>query len=234
VPRPDPTVLTTQQLTAALSGVRDYTDGEIKVLVERLRAIDRASEILAEAMQGTINRDDLQRAIDRVDEVRNVRFDAIEQQMTEKFHSINVQFAERDTRQERESRDNKVAVDAAFAAQKEAAATQDSNNTKAIDKSEKGTAETISKLQDLTSTQDRALADRIDGGLRTLSDKIDDLKDSTIADLKTRLAAVEARRLGSSEHQSQSTQSQQSVYTALGVFVALIIGVVSIYLAVHK
>ena len=103
-----PTPTTDPILTLALGGVRDYVDGRMAVLDQRLNGIDKASEVLNES----INRvpTDLQQAIGRLQDLIN-----------EKFHSIEVQFAERDTRQERESRDNKVAVDAAFAAQKEAA-----------------------------------------------------------------------------------------------------------------
>jgi cation transport regulator ChaB len=80
----------------------------------------------------------------------------------EKFISVQTQFKERDTRQERESRDNKVAVDAAFAAQKEAAAKQDEANAKAIDKSERATAETIKTNQELSKSTTDALTKSLD------------------------------------------------------------------------
>jgi hypothetical protein len=242
VPNPDPTVLTTQQLNLALSGLRDYVHGEIKVLEERLRGIDVATDLLNESVNRVPT--DLQLSIGRMQDLVNEKFKSIAVQfidrdmrasgevartrdlIEEKFHSIEVQFAERDTRQERESRDNKIAVDAAFAAQKEAAATQDSNNTKAIDKSEKATAETISKLQDLTAAQALSLSAKIDEGLKTIADKIDDLKDGTIADLKSRLGQVEGNRGGQTEHsgqiQAQSAIRSQQLAAIAGIFLVLV------------
>jgi cation transport regulator ChaB len=155
-PIPDPTVLTTEALLRAVGSERDYVDGRIAVLEERLRAIDVATRLLNE----TVNRV----PTDVTKEVSHLR-----ELMDERFGSVIVQFRERDTRQEREARDNKVAVDAAFAAQKEAAAKQDESNAKAINKSEVSTGEII-----------RGLADKID-------------------DLKTRIGTVEATKQGGRE-----------------------------------
>lgn len=107
-PVPDPTTLTTEQLT---------------------RAIDSLKELLS----------------DRINALKDVVDERFKTHL-EMFESVQTQFKERDTRSERESKDNKVAVDAAFAAQKEAAAKQDESNAKAIDKSEKSTGETIKML----------------------------------------------------------------------------------------
>jgi len=98
----------------------------------------------------------------------------------EKFHSIDGQFRERDTRSERESRDNKVAVDAAFAAQKEAASEQNKSNTLAISKSEVATQETINKLSELFRTTTDALG-------------------ANISDLKDRVNRMESIRQGGTE-----------------------------------
>lgn len=69
--------------------------------------------------------------------------------MEEKFASVGNQFKERDTRSEREARDTKLAVDAAFAAQEKQAVAQNESNTLAINKSEGATTETIKTNQDL-------------------------------------------------------------------------------------
>lgn len=155
-PIPDPTVLTTEQLLRAVQAERDYVDGRLAVLQERFRAIDVATRLLNE----TVNRV----PTDVTKEVTHLR-----ELTDERFASVDVRFRERDTRQEREARDNKVAVDAAFAAQKEAAAKQDESNAKAINKSEVSTGEII-----------RGLADKID-------------------DLKTRIGTVEALKQGGRE-----------------------------------
>lgn len=89
----------------------------------------------------------------------------------EKFNTVSLQFAERDTRQEREARDNKLAVDAAFAAQEKQAVAQNDSNTLAINKSEQATAETINKLAELFKSTTDSLSDKIDA-LTTRLDKL--------------------------------------------------------------
>lgn len=81
--------------------------------------------------------------------------------MTEKFTSVDKQFTERDIRQERESRDNKIAVDAAIVAQKEAATAQDRANQKAIDKSELATAETMKAFDNLFRSTTDGIKERL-------------------------------------------------------------------------
>jgi cation transport regulator ChaB len=148
-PTPDPTILTTEALARGLTSERDYVDGQLDVLRERLRAIDVATRLLNE----TVN---------RTPTVIQLEIAHLRELSDEQFKSVQTQFKERDTRQERESRDNKVAVDAAFAAQKEAAAKQDEANAKAIDKSEKATAETIKTNQELSKSTTDALTKSLD------------------------------------------------------------------------
>jgi cation transport regulator ChaB len=201
VPVPDPTFLTTEALARGLASERDYVDGQLDVLRERLRGIDIATRLLNE----TVNRvpTDVQREVSHLRELDE-----------EKFSSVQKQFAERDTRSERESKDNKVAVDAAFAAQKEAAAKQDESNLKAIDKSEKATTETIKTLQDLFQTSVRALSDKID-------------------DLKERVGKIESTRQGAGEARTERRSEAGQIWLAVGVAVAAISVLVGIYLAKH-
>jgi hypothetical protein len=107
-PNPDPTLASNDAIERAAVAERDYVNGQLDVLRERLKGIDVATQLL----NSTVNRTptDIQKEILHLRELSD-----------EKFESVAIQFKERDTRQERESRDNKVAVDAAFAAQKEAA-----------------------------------------------------------------------------------------------------------------
>lgn len=51
--RPDPTVLTTQQMTRAVNAERDYVNGQLEVLRERLTGIDRATVVLNETVNRT-------------------------------------------------------------------------------------------------------------------------------------------------------------------------------------
>ncbi len=163
-PVPDPTVLTTEALMREVEQMHEWVMGLLAVRDERLRGIDRATELLA----ATVER--VPTAVQA--EVGNLR--AI---MVEKFDSVGTQFKERDVRQEREARDNKLAVDAAFEAQEKQAAAQNKSNAEAINKSELATAETINKLGDAGEARDLSLSDKID-------------------DLRARMGTVEASRLG--------------------------------------
>jgi hypothetical protein len=95
------------------------------------------------------------------------------------------------------SRDNKVAVDAAFAAQKEAASTQDQNNAKAIDKSERATAETIKTNQELSQTNIAALTKSLD-------------------ELKLSVSRIESVKVG-------VTENRAGIYAALAAAISLMI-----------
>jgi tetrahydromethanopterin S-methyltransferase subunit B len=178
-----------------LRAERDFAIGQIEVVTTRLNAMDEATSVLRESVTRVPTDVQLQ-----VGNLRDV--------MEERFNSIEKQFAERDVRSEREARDNKVAVDAAFAAQKEAAARQDESNAKAIDKSENATVETIRKLNDIVDALNKALSDKVD-------------------DLKARIGAVEASRIGAG-------LNNQQYQTWIGVvFGALLIGI-ALYAALHK
>jgi chromosome segregation ATPase len=196
-PRPDPTVLTTEQLTRGLISEREYVDGQISILRERLQAIDAATEL---RLGGII---DIPNQIDE-------KVNHLGELTTERFKSVQVQFEERDTRTEREARDNKLAVDAAFAAQEKQAVAQNESNTLAITKSEIATTETIKTLAELfRSTTD------------ALGDKVDDLKD--------RVGALESRRQGATEviQERQSvTGLQIAAFAAFMTFVLIVSSII--------
>jgi hypothetical protein len=196
VPIPDPTVATNDAVERAVNAERDYVDGQLGILRERLVGIDRATVVLNE----TVNRvpTALQEGLGHLQAV-----------MDERFHSIDKQFAERDTRSERESRDNKVAVDAAFAAQKEAAAKQDEANAKAIDKSERATAETIKTNYELAAAKTEALTKSLD-------------------EVKLQLASISAGKQGGRD-------TITSIYAFAGflLVVIVILGIIGAYVGTH-
>jgi hypothetical protein len=118
---------------------------------------------------------------------------------------VDRRFADGAAAREREQRDNKVAVDAAFAAQKEAAAKQDESNSKAIDKSEAATAETIATNAALFRSSIAAL-------------------EGQLADMKDRLIRAEGLRAGGKE-------SLAGIYALVGV-IATVLSIGGILLAV--
>jgi hypothetical protein len=175
-PRPDPTTLTTAAVDQATRVAKDYADARIAVLVERLDGIDRATKLLNDTVTRVPT--EVQREVAHLCGL-----------MEERFRSVATQFNERDLRAERESRDNKIAVDAAFAAQKEVAAKQDEAWTKATEKSEKATEKII---------------DGLDG-------KLDDLKD--------RVVAIESGRIGAKENKAGVYAAIAAAVALLGILV---------------
>jgi cation transport regulator ChaB len=163
-PVPDPTELTDRAIARLEKSMREWIESQLAIRDERLKGIDEATRLRL-------------KEIDGVPAAIHEQVSHLELLHEEKFRSISTQFAERDTRSENEKRDSKVAVDAAFAAQKEAAAKQDEGNQKSIDKSEKATAEKIDKLAELFDTW-----------VRAQGDKIEDLKER-LATTDTRLTA---------------------------------------------
>ena len=108
---------------------------------------------------------------------------------TERFKGLERRLLERDLRAATEKVDAKVAVDAAFAAAKEAAAKQDEANAKAIDKSERATAETIKTNQELTkSTTDNLTKD--------------------VDTLKTQVATILATGIGRTQQRGETTRTE--------------------------
>jgi chromosome segregation ATPase len=192
-------VLTTEQLIRSVQAERDYVDGQLDVIRERLRGIDTATRLLNETVNRTPT--DIQKEITHLRELSD-----------EKFHSVGTQFAERDTRQEREARDNKVAVDAAFAAQKEASSEQNKSNTLAINKSEVATGETINKLAELFKSTTDALA-------------------AQIADLKDRLTTIEQYRAGGVDNTNARRLDTAQLLSIIGTVILMVSVGVTILIA---
>lgn len=195
-PNPDPTDATLDAIDKTAKAERDYTDGKFAVVEQRLGGMDVAAKVLNETVTRTPT--DIQKEVGHLKGL-----------MLEKFKSIATQFKERDTRSERESRDNKVAVDAAFAAQKEAAAKQDESNQKAIDKSEKVTTDAINKLQDTFKTSNDALQ-------------------SQINDLKLAQGRIDATKTGATENRTEARDNRASTIAIISVGVMLILAVLTI------
>ena len=160
VPRPDPSDRTTQLVDAATAALRE-------IIEARLDAMDKATVLLDTQRAGEIKH--LQELHDEkftsIDRSLADRDKTIDQQFTDSYTGMTLRFSERDVRGERESRDNKIAVDAAFAAAKEAVAEQNKSSALAISKSEAATTKQID-----------AQAVATDSKFKATDDKIDDLK----------------------------------------------------------
>lgn len=153
---PDPTVLTTDAITRAVKAERDYVDGQVETIMAHIERMDKATQVLHETVTRTPT--EIQREIKHLRELTDERVNSLATLIEEKFKSIQIQFIERDTR-----------VEAALAAQKEAAVQRNESNNLAIGKSEVATAEAIAKLAELFRTNTDALADKIEDVKQRLS-----------------------------------------------------------------
>ncbi len=204
-PVPDPTILTTQQLVREIAASRE-------IIETRLDAMDTATELNKAAT------DNIPRLInDKVAELRTLVEEKIAG-LLEKFHSIDIQFKERDTRTEQSSKDSKVAVDAALQAAKEAVGEQNKSSALAIAKSEAATNKQLDQIGMLITTTNKAL-------------------DEKINDLKGRLDRGEGQKQQAVENKQNIAdnrgQANWVIGTALAV-AAIIIALVSLFIHFPK
>jgi hypothetical protein len=192
-PNPDPTVATNDAVARAVRAERDYVDLKIENVITRLDAMDEATRVLKDDVTRTPTL--LQTAIKSFGEL-----------MDEKFSAITDKFKAAESLRLEQKQDSKTGLDAALAAQKEAAGTQDINNQKAIDKSEKATAEIIKNNQDANKAS------------------IDTLT-KTVDEVKTDVNTIKSVKLGSGE---ASAGSRANIALAISVvlFLLTIIGFV--------
>jgi hypothetical protein len=194
-PNPDPTVATNDAVERAVKSERDYVIGEISRLEERLRGIDEATKLRLEMLPGI--------TVEIDEKVKNLK------ELSEKeFDHIKEKFATAENLRVEQKEDSKTNLDAALAAQKEAASEQNKSNTTAINKSEEQQQESIKKLEDLFTTKTQALSDKFD-------------------DLKQRVDRNEANIQGGLQTRQEGRANTNIITQVLAVAVALILGILS-------
>jgi len=200
------------------ASLEQLVEAKIDVLLERLRSMDVASDLLKE----TVNRAPTE-VTKEIGHLQSV--------MDERFASTNTQFKERDTRSEREARDNKLAVDAAFAAQEKQAVAQNEGNNLAISKSEGSTAETIKTNQELSKSEINALRKSAEDTRVRQVEVDEDLKkrlgaiESSYAGLASsaRVGALESQMVGIASAKQGGKDQISSIYAFAGFLVALLV-----------
>lgn len=140
-PVPDPTELTTRQMTREIALARE-------VIETRLTGMDKAIQIL-------------QTITDRVPEHIAVAVARVQELHEEKFRSIQTQFEERDVRTKQTTDDSKVAIGAALQAAKEAVGAQNESNSLAISKSEAAFTKQMDQMAALVSTMGKNIDEKI-------------------------------------------------------------------------
>ena len=190
VPRPDPTDRTEALVERATAALRE-------IIQARLDAMDKATVLL-----------DTQRIADikHLRELHQEKFASVDQQLKDAYTGMTLRFTERDTRSSREATDNKTAVDAAFAAQKEAVGEQNKSFALATAKSEAATTKQID-----------AMGLAVDSKFKATDDKIDDIK--------ARLDRGEGQGAGQRIAQVDNRNNNQWV---IGTFVAVAVVVLAI------
>ena len=160
----DPTALTTQQLLRENYWLRELLQEQVEGLKLRLIESDKAVKLLQAFADRTPTTMDVQHEVIALREV-----------VMQKFDAVKTQLLDRDSQTEKASRDVKSAVDAAFAAAKEAVGEQNKSNALAIAKSEAGFTKQIDMLGETNKTN-----------MKGVDDKISDIKERiTIIESKT-------------------------------------------------
>lgn len=206
-PVPDPTELTDRAIARLEKSLTERFDGELAVRDERLNGIDKATTLRLEQVDQWLGTQPtvIEKEVGAFGHVHDVKFDGIQ-----------TQFRERDARADRESQLNKIALDAAFSASKEAVAAafaaqkedanrRDEANGKAIDKSEKATAETIKTNQELNKSTTDALTKSLD-------------------EVKLAVSRIESNKVGGQEQK----QSGISTLGIIATVISIVIGFVTI------
>lgn len=142
-PVPDPTTLTTQQLHTHTAGVRSILEARLE-----------ANEKIMDAVWNRIEKIDaiIEKEVNHLKEVHSV-----------KFEGIQTQFAERDTRQEKTSESDRVALGAALNAAKEAVGEQNKSSASAIAKSEAATTKQIDQIGVMNLATNKSTDEKIEG-----------------------------------------------------------------------
>jgi hypothetical protein len=190
----DPTALTTQQLLREISTTREIVETFIC-------GVNQNISTRIDGMDKAVEL--LQTATDRTPNMVSAAIERLQELHEEKFQSIATQFTERDTRTEQTSRDSKVAVDAALQAAKEAVGEQNKSNALAIAKSEATFTKQIDQIGVLISTMQKGIDDKID-------------------DIKTRLQAIESRKVGEGEMRRSVGDVMGYLIGGVGMIVAIV------------
>lgn len=168
-PNPDPTVATNDAVERAMKSERDYVDGEIRTLMARLDAADKATALRLSQIEHVPNL--IEEEVQHISDLLNEKMVGIH----DHFNSLAARTAE-------QKADTTKALTDALAAQKEAVASQTASSEKSITKSETATTERIKGVEALLATT-----------AKSTDDKIGDLKDRIVAIESVKLGKVEER-----------------------------------------
>jgi len=138
-PRPDPTVLTTEQLMREVGALKREFEAALEAILVRIDAMDKANDLKL-------------RTLHEMPKRINEEVSHLEVLIDEKLRSVETQFDLVERGRVEQKVDTKAAVDAALIAQKEAVKEQTTASERAIAKSEAATTKQIDELNKTFST----------------------------------------------------------------------------------
>jgi hypothetical protein len=183
----DPSSLTTQQLWREISALEKLLNIEIDAIKTSIKV---AHDDLVRVPT------DVQKQVGNLKELHE-----------EKFRSIEIQFAERDTRVETTAKDKQDALAAALQAAKELVMQQNTSNALAIAKSETATARQIDQLGVVIQTSVKASDEKFD-------------------DLKQRVTRIEGMAVGTKDTKVAQLDSGRYLVAVIGLILAVLAFVV--------
>jgi hypothetical protein len=192
----------TKLLAANQDKAPSDTDRSINALRELLGARIDGMDIATKLLASTVDTipTDVDRAVNSATDLIQQQVRNVQDVANDKFLAIDGTFAS-----------NALALTAALAAQKEAAAEQNKSNTLAITKSEQATKETISANAAQTAT-----------GLTSLS--------NTFADIKERVVRLESMGVGATVQRSEQRLDTAQV---IQILVLIVIAAGTIFAIIH-
>jgi hypothetical protein len=128
---------------------------------------------------------------------------------SEKLARIDMQFNMLDARTAEQKSDTKAALDAALAAQKEAVASQTASFKENITKSETAATERIKGVETLLATSSKSTDDKI-------------------SDLKDRIIAIEATKLGSTEQAATTRAGGSDLRSSMASIISVITTLIAV------
>jgi hypothetical protein len=215
VPNPDPTRRTIEQLLREIANARELIEtkvsGNFATLAARIDGLsdsmknhmiisDRHTDVAIRDTQAIIETrlGAMDKATNLFQTMAGEQLSQLKQLHQEKFDSISVQFAERDTRTEQTAAGVKIAVDAALQAAKEAVAEQNRSFALATGKSETATMKQIEAMALSIQTNNKGLDDKI----ADMKDRLTRIegqagRDPRVDSMDSRLTRIEGMDLGS-------------------------------------
>ncbi len=200
VPRPDPTLLTTSQLIREITGLKELIYVQFEARDQTIANLKGESERrLVEGLR------DLQHS----QELRDEKFRGIYAALEAFKEAITGRLNQQDVQTDKAARDVKSAVDAAFAAAKEAVGEQNKSNALSITKSETAFTKSIDQLGELVKTMGKSIDDKIEVIKKSSDDKVSDIKD--------RLVAMEGRTGGHTEVGNWLALGISTIFAVVGI-----------------